>query len=203
MKQEYDFKVSTKKLSRCLLYLSLLLDFGMLIQALIAINMVINASVPPCDEWESRTLVSIISFLTIARVSHLIFMAIFFLFCFPCYFCDDDCCLKKWLVSEGGVSKTLMASLEVAWSWTYTPGGTIRINKDPTQNDIVYTGGTTGKDLKAMYDPTHCPACFLQFERGQIVTYLPCQLNRITALAASTTLGFSNQYGRHPSFLKS
>ena len=56
----------------------------------------------------------------------------------------------------------MMANLEMTWSWTYTPGGTIRINKDPTQDDIVYTGGTpTGKDLRAKNDPTHCPVCFL------------------------------------------
>ena len=94
--------------------------------------MVINAQVAPCDEWESRALVCLISALTIGRVSHLITMATFLLCCFPCYFCNDDCCLKKWLVRDGGVPKQVIDNLELAWSWTFTPGGTIRINKDPT-----------------------------------------------------------------------
>ena len=93
--------------------------------------MVINAKVKPCDEWEDRTLVSAISVLTIARVSHLITMGFFFICCFPCYFCNDSCCLKRWLIKDGGAPKQVLANLEHAWSWTFTPGGTIRINKDP------------------------------------------------------------------------
>ena len=41
---------------------------------------------------------------------------------------------------------------------------------------------------KAMNDPTDCPVCFFPFERGQRVTYLPCQLNRITELVASANI---------------
>ena len=125
--------------------------------------MVINAKVPPCDEWQSQTLVCLISAMIIARVSHLVTMAIFLLFCFPCYFCNDDCCIKRWLIRDGGASKQVIDNLSMAWSWTFTPGGTIKINKDPSQNDLVYMGNSSspGHDAKAINDPTHCPVCFI------------------------------------------
>lgn len=185
MQQEYDFKMSTRRTRKWLLYVSLLLDVAMLTQALIAINMVVNAQVAPCDDWENRLLVSTISGLTIMRVSHLIGMAFFFICCFPCYFCNDSCCLKRWLVKDGGAPRQVVEGLELAWSWTFAPGGTIRVSKDPAKDDLVYMGGTAGNHAKAMHDPTHCPVCFIQFERGQRVTYLPCQLNRVSELVNS------------------
>ena len=136
--------MKAKKLQRCLLYFSLLLDLGMLIQACIAINMVVNAHIEPCDYKEDRLLVSLISCMTLVRVSHLIGMAFFILFCLPCYFCNDQCCIKRRLIGDGGASKIVMDSLVLAWSWTFTPGGTIKINKDPAKDDLVFTGGTPG-----------------------------------------------------------
>ena len=138
--------MKTKKVQKCLLYFSLLLDLGMLIQACIAIYMVVNAHKSPCDQWQDRTLVSLISGMILARVSHLIGMAFFFLFCLPCYFCNDECCIKKWLIRGGKTSKKVMDSLNMAWSWTYAPGGTIKINKNPAQHDIVFTGDTPGPE---------------------------------------------------------
>ena len=35
-----------------------------------------------------------------ARVIHLPIFLFYLLCCAPCYFCDDSCCIKKWLTGE-------------------------------------------------------------------------------------------------------
>ena len=97
-KIEHDFKMHTKRMQRILVYVSVVLDLAMLIEVGVAIKMVSTTSTAPCDELLTKTLVSVILFVTFIRVSHLIVMASFFVCCFPCYFCKDDCCAKKWLI---------------------------------------------------------------------------------------------------------
>lgn len=93
----------------------------MLIQALIGIYMVANAFKSPCNEWETKSLVIGICVASIIRVTHIVAMVIFFVFCFPCYFCRDDCFIKRRLITPGGLSKKSLTLLESQWTWQYAP----------------------------------------------------------------------------------
>ena len=150
---------------KCLVAFSVILDLGMLVQALIAINMIVNARVYPCDDIETRLFFSGISLVTILRVSHLIFMAFFVLCCLPCYFCPDQCCIKRKLINPGSLSKQSVALVETRWTWRFSPNKTTRFDKNQA---LLNNSNDTNKD------PVNCPLCFLQFERGQQVSYLPC-----------------------------
>ena len=163
-----------------LVYVSLVIDTGMLIQALIGIYMLARAFMPPCDELETRLLVSVICAATVLRVSHVVSMTLFFLCCFPCYFCNDSCFIKKRLINSGGLSRKGLILLENRWTWLF----------DPPVQTITKPKSTQKENKKKYSSPTHCPVCFLQLERGQRVTFLPCQIAK-TILNQSNKLSLS------------
>ena len=82
-----------------MMYISMLLDLGMLIQCVFAIYMLINAYKPDCADPTTRYLVGSLVLATFFRVCHCIGIALFAVCCIPCYFCTDSCCVKKMLIS--------------------------------------------------------------------------------------------------------
>ena len=106
------------------------------------------------------------------RVSHLLLIFFFFLCCFPCYFCQDSCCMKRWLVNSKGLGPQALANMYENWTWIFKPTKSMEAkskNRFSRQQDEL----------------SHCSICFLQYERGQAVTFLPCQFNRENLLTAS------------------
>ena len=139
----------------------------MLVQACFAVSMASKAQNPNCDNFGSITLVIFIAVSIVVRVSHLIFIAAFFLCCFPCYFCNDNCCVKRWLVSGGGVSKQTMNEISSNWSWRYAAPNlsSAQASQPLDSNNLTFTPVVTVKKQHEKGVPD-CAICFLEFERG-------------------------------------
>ena len=103
--ERYEFKESVINVQRSLFKINLVLDAAMLTQASLSVYMMVHAEVPQCQSTKTYTIVSTIAVCIVIRVSHLVFITLFCLCCFPCYFCRDSCCLKKWLINTKGLAK--------------------------------------------------------------------------------------------------
>ena len=99
----------------------MILDIFMLAQVIFSVYIMASATKQPCQDLSTRLYVSILSFLLLLRVSHLLVICCFFTCFFPCYLCADGCCCKRWLVNSKGLSSQAMASLYQNWTWVFKP----------------------------------------------------------------------------------
>ena len=157
-----------------------MLDTGMMVQAFCSFYMLLAADTPACMSLDTDLYVSAISLMLLLRVSHIVSIVVFFLCCFPCYFCNDACCCKRWLVSSKGLSSQGLTSLYANWTWIFKP---IKKGKTTAANKFLKPNNQVEKKNEL----SHCSICFLQYERGQAVTFLPCQLNRQTLMVDADT----------------
>ena len=94
----YQDKRKIDHLNTYIFYASILLDIAFLFLACFSIGMAKNAVLPPCTGYYSRSLVYSVSAVCFLRCVHLVFIFLFMFCCVPCYMCQDECCLKRWLV---------------------------------------------------------------------------------------------------------
>ena len=107
---------------------------------------------------------------------HHVIMMVLFLFCWilffmPCLFCcPENCCIKWLTIRSAKAPKSVITKLKSQWSWQFLP-----LDDCSTKNlhgDALHAAMTLQR-LK------NCPLCFLGYQRGETVTYLPCHLFKI------------------------
>merc|ERR1712226_1702444 len=87
--------------------------------------------------------------------------------CVPCYCFNDECFIKKRLISKQKASNQTL-KLVPKWTWVYRQAGT---------DSQIQKNVNASEDL--VFDPAEkCFICFQNFERGVEVTYIPCQIQQ-------------------------
>ena len=114
--------------------------------------------------------------ITLLRCYHLILMILFLLFwaliLMPCLICFPNCCCAKWMtIKSAKAPKSVITQLKANWSWQYYPLEDYNIKNFPTDLAMVQK---TFKSIK------NCSYCLLNFERGEYVTYLPCEQSKLS-----------------------
>ena len=174
----------------------------MLVQAIFAIVILSAAREKNCTQLSTRVYVSVVGSMLLIRVYHIIIIFIFFLCCFPCYFCSDNCCCKKWLINSKGLSSQGISSLYSNWTWVFKPCMEERPSLMQQQAVNFQLQGSRSREGTLIEKVlTRCSVCFHRYERGQNVTFLPCQLNRqelMRSLSVDNHLTFDSDLNQLP-----
>ena len=156
--------------------LSTLIDAVMLGSTGYAIFLACNTDVEHnCFFLDTKIYVYTMTAISVLRCYHLILMILFLLFwalvLMPCLICFPNCCCSRWLaIKSAKAPKSVITQLKTHWSWQYY------LLEDYNIKNLPADVAAATKALKSIKS---CSYCLHFFERGESVTYLPCQLGKM------------------------
>lgn len=137
-----------------MLYSSIVLDVAIFILSCFALNMAINAREElTCKQLFTQVFTYSISAVCFLRCIHIVAMVLFLFLCFPCFLCGDQCFAKKWLTSNAGVKRVIIANLESEWTWSHVAGEDRGCHSNH-------------KIARRIANVKSCSICLMEFERG-------------------------------------
>ena len=170
--QHYQVKRRLDTTNKVLTILAILIDIAILALSFFAIVIAISAHNKDtlCSLRDTQIYVYTMTAICLVRCLHLILMTLFMIFwvliLMPCLFCvPENCCAKRFLIKRAKAPKVVLAKLRAQWTWSFYP---------PEYSNTKYLDVDDAKVKTTLQSIKNCSICLLGYERGQLLTLLPC-----------------------------
>lgn len=155
----YGFYLMSKQKSMGYMFiLCIILDTGLCLLGIALLAISQTPDTPLCTSADIKVALDTVGSVLLLRIAHIIILMLYIFLCvIAMCCCPNSSFVRNCLLRQKGTSRSILRKLE-EWTWIFKP--------------IVYgpDQALTKKDY-----PKSCGICYMNFERGDNITFLPCQ----------------------------